>query len=405
MLLLKSSWRNLWRNPRRTLITMSAVTLNTAVLIATYALMDGMIVGAVSNITNVVIGEAQAHAPGYLSDNSLYKSVADADLLISTANSNGIDATRRLYGYGLLAHESKSAGAMFWGVDPESERVAFDLPDHIREGEFLNSGDVRGLVIGTKLARSLNAQIGSEVVVVVQGADGSMGNDLYTITGIIKTVSDKIDRSAALMNASDFRELYVFSGQPHEIAFNSHGTLSTEELSERLSAVSINNELKSWQDLLPILADMVDVFDVMMLVFGMIFFVAAGLGVTNTMLMSTFERIPEFGMRKALGESPWRILLSVITEALLLSLVAAFIGAIIGTLGAWWLEVNGIDTSSFASAYTVSGVAFDPYWRAILRLNSVLIPSITIIIICTIATLYPASIAARLDPVKAMSRI
>lgn len=405
MRLLKTSWRNLWRNPRRTLITMSAVTLNTAVLIATYALIDGMMVGAVSNITNVVIGEAQAHAPEYLSDRSLYKTVEGADQILSAADSLGVGAAPRMYGYGLIAHGSKSAGALFWGVEPELERKAFDLPLHLLEGEFLSSEYVRGMVIGRKLAKSLNVQIGSEVVVVVQGADGSLGNDLYTISGIIKTVSDGIDRGAALMNSRDFRELYVYSGEPHEIAFNSRAALSTDELSARIASLSPVNEIKTWQELLPFLADMVDVFDVMMLVFGAIFFLAAGLGVTNTMLMSTFERIPEFGMRKALGESPFRILLSVITEALLLSLVAALVGAVIGALGSWWLEVNGIDTSSFASAYTISGVAFDPYWRAVVRLNSILIPSLTIIITCAVATLYPALIAARLDPVKAMSRV
>ncbi|HSG99702.1 MAG TPA: FtsX-like permease family protein, partial [candidate division Zixibacteria bacterium] len=397
--------RNIWRNPRRTLITMSAVTLNTAALIASYALIDGMMLGAVRNVTNVVVGEAQLHAPGYLSDRSLYKQVTQAGAALARADSLGIGAAARMYGYGLMAHETKSAGALFWGVDPARERTAFDLATYLESGEFLSDSAAHGLVIGKKLARSLNVSLGDEVVVVVQAADGSMGNDLYTITGIVRTVGEQVDRGAALMHIDDYRELFVYDGSPHEIAFNSRGSLTSRQIAAVMAPVAPGAEIETWQELLPILNDMLQLFDASMWVFGMIFFLAAGLGVVNTMLMATFERIREFGVRKALGESPWRILTSVTVEALVLVTVAAALGIAVGGAGSWWLEVNGIDTRSIAGAYTVSGIAFDPLWRANLSVGGIVYPTLALAVVCGLAALYPAAIAARTDPVEAMTHV
>ena len=132
---------------------------------------------------------------------------------------------------------------------------------------------------------------------------------------------------------------------------------------------------------------------------------AAGLGVMNTMLMATFERIREFGLIKALGASPWRIVRDVATEALVLGMTATVIGAGIGLAASWYLQTYGLDTSSFAGSYTIAGVAFDPIWRAALSLKSVLMPVLAMWGICILASLYPAAIAARLDPIEALHHV
>jgi ABC-type lipoprotein release transport system permease subunit len=153
---------------------------------------------AVSNATNLVVGEVQVHAQGYLADHSIYKALHEPDLILRAAKQKDVAAAPRRYGYGLVAVGTKSAGARFWGVEPAAERITFDLAHHLQEGRFLSETTQRGVVLGQKLARSLQAQIGSEIVVVVQAADGSLGNDLYTVTGILKAAGDSIDRNAAL---------------------------------------------------------------------------------------------------------------------------------------------------------------------------------------------------------------
>ena len=401
---LQYGWRNLWRNTRRTGITLAAVCLSTAILMASYGLMDGLMQHAVSNATNLVVGEVQVHAQGYRADHSIYKALNEPDLILQAAKQKNVAAAPRRYGYGLVAVGTKSAGARFWGVEPASERTTFDLAQHLQEGRFLSETTQRGVVLGQKLARSLQAQIGSEIVVVVQAADGSLGNDLYTVTGILKAAGDSIDRNAALIHAADFVELFVSGERIHEVALNSRGMVSPEGLTALLSIAAPEEEIKSWRHLMPEVSDMVNLFDAFIWIFGLIFLLAAGMGVMNTMLMATYERIREFGILKALGATPWGIIRDVAAEALVLAALGTVLGTILGLAGSYYLQEVGLDLSIFAGTYSVGGVAFDPIWRATISPKMVLIPAILMLIIGLVASLYPAALAARLDPVKAIHR-
>jgi ABC-type lipoprotein release transport system permease subunit len=366
--------------------------------------MDGLMQHAVSNATNLVVGEVQVHAQGYLADHSIYKALNEPDLILRAAKQKNVAAAPRRYGYGLVAVGTKSAGARFWGVEPASERTTFDMAQHLQEGRFLSETTQRGVVLGQKLARSLQAQIGSEIVVVVQAADGSLGNDLYTVTGILKAAGDSIDRNAALIHAADFVELFVSGERIHEIALNSRGMVSPEGLTALLSIAAPEEEIKSWRELMPEVSDMVNLFDAFIWIFGLIFLLAAGMGVMNTMLMATYERIREFGILKALGATPWGIIRDVAAEALVLAALGTVLGTILGLAGSYYLQEVGLDLSIFAGTYSVGGVAFDPIWRATISPKMVYIPVILMLIIGLVASLYPAALAARLDPVKAMHR-
>ncbi len=399
---LRVPWRNLWRNRRRTFITIAAVSFNTMVLITTFCLMDGLLDQTVRNATQLMTGEAQLHAPGYLADRSLYKTLLDPEPIVAALGDRSIGAAARTYGYGLVSQGTKSAGAMFWGIDPPAEIANFDLAAHMGEGSFLSQTPTKGLVLGKKLARSLNAQVGSEIVVLVQAADGSMGNDLFTVHGILKAVGDSVDRNAAIMHLADFRALFAMPKGIHEIAVNTKGRLPLPVLKEQIERLAPQAEVKTWHQLLPTLSDMIQLSDANMILFGAIFFFAAGLGVMNTMLMATYERAQEFGILKALGASPWLIVRDVAMEAWLLAAVSTFFGVLTGTAASYALQVYGLDTSGLAGETTISGVVFDPVWRSALSVKSILQPVLIMWMVCVLAALYPAAMSARLDPVKTM---
>ena len=396
------AWRNLWRKTRRTGITLAAVMLNTAILIIFYGLNEGLIQNMVRNSTQLVVGEAQAHAPGYLEDRSFYKSLDRSEESVKAMEAAGVAAAPRSFGYGLVSVGSKSAGAVFWGIDPSRERAALDLPRHVMEGRFLTDRPERGAVLGRKLARSLNAEVGSEIVVVVQAADGSLGNELYTVTGVLKSAGEAIDRGAVMLHRLDFEALFVSGGRVHEIVLNAKGRVPLEELAVKARGAIPGAEVKTWRQLLPMLSDMLRIMDVALAIFGTIFFLAGGLGVMNTMLMATYERIREIGIQKALGATPLRIVTGVTAEALALALAATAGGALLGLAGTYYLKTVGIDTTGFAGEFTFSGMAFDPVWHAVLRLKVVVLPVVIMWVTCTLAALYPAVLAARLDPVRAI---
>lgn len=405
MITILYSWRNLWRNSRRTLITLAALALNTAVLIATLALIDGYVKNSIASAAELVTGEAQIHADEYLEDHSLYKTIDNPAEIVKAAEDNGIGAVERTFGFGLVSSGKKSAGARFTGIDPADEKATFKLASHVGEGEFLGDNQAGGIVLGKKLARILNAEVGSEIIVMVGAYDGSLGNELYYVTGILKSAGENIDRSAALIHIADFREIYVMPEGIHEIALNSRGHIPPENFKQILGQALGTAELKTWRELLPAFSDLINLSKAGTGIVMAIFFLAAGLGIMNTMLMATYDRMREFGILKALGAAPLRIIGNVLMEALMLSILATIVGVIIGWIGGHYLEIVGIDTGALAGETSFAGVAFDPIWRAAMSVDVVIRPVITMWIICVLASLYPAILAARLEPVKAMEHV
>ena len=401
------AWRNIWRNRRRTVITLVAVGLNTAVLIVTYGLLSGINEQLVRRATGLVVGDVQIHAAGYLADRSLYKDIPNPGALLRQADAQRWRAVARAYGVGLLAHAKKSAGAIFWGVDPGRERRAFRLASALASGAFVDdesrSDGLGGVVLGGRLARSLDVGVGDELVAVVQAADGSIGNALFHVVGVLKSAGDDIDRGAAILHHGDFERLFVSGGRIHEIALRgpqSAGVVaSVFHLSPGLQA-------KTWREILPLLSDMLRLQGSLLWLFNLIFLLAAGLGVMNTMLMATHDRVREFGVLKALGAHPWRIMRDVALEAWMLSAVASSIGLGIGMAANFYFQRVGIDlTAVGGNDLRFGGVAYEPIWRASVDAWGLLVCIGLMWVVCVVASLYPAIRVARLNPVAAMTHV
>ncbi|MBT3776537.1 MAG: ABC transporter permease [Pelagibacteraceae bacterium] len=402
MKLVKISWRNLWRNSTRTNVTITAVALCIAILIIFQSLIIGLIGKAVHNTTNLVVGEVQIHAIGYLDDRSIYKSLKNVDKIRAVAKENNIGMVERSYGFGLISSGTKSAGTQFWGIDPESELKYFDFANHIDEGNFLTKTSLKKVVLGNKLARSLAAELGTELVIFVQGADGSLGNELFYVTGILGNVADNIDRGAAIILRDDFDILFSTNNLIHEIALNSNGKLEAEEIQKLMSAKAAGVAVETWKELMPTIAIMTEKMSVFMLtMFSLIFTIAASLGVMNTLVMSTYDRMKEFGIIRAIGATPWLIIRQVSLEAILLTFLASIIGTVIGLSIAIYLQVYGIDISGKGNL-AFGGIVFDPIWRASVSLKSVFLPVVLMMLTSIVASIYPASIAARIKPVEAI---
>ena len=396
------SWRNLWRNRTRTFVTISAVALCIAILIIFQSMIVGLIDKAVFTTTNLVVGEVQIHADDYLIDRSLYKYLKNTEKIKSIAKKNNIGLVERSYGFGLISSGTKSAGTQFWGVNPESELMHFDFAKHINQGTFLNSSSSNKIVLGNKLALSLAAEVGTELVVFVQGADGSLGNDLFYVSGILKNVADNIDRSAAIILENDFNILFSSNNMIHEIALNSKGNFEAEEIQHLMSAEIKDVEIDTWKQLMPTIALMTEKMSVFMrTLFSLIFTIAAGLGVMNTMIMSTYDRMKEFGIIRAIGATPWRIIKQVSLESFILTFVASIIGTVVGLSAALYFQKYGFDVSGQGNL-SFGGVVMDPIWKASVSLGIILLPIGLMMLTSILSSLYPASIAARIKPVEAI---
>ncbi len=402
MKITKLSWRNLWRNPTRTNVTILSVSLCIAVLIIFQSMIVGLIEKTKFTTTNLIIGEVQVHAEGYLDDRSIYKSLQNTEEIHLVAKENNIGLVERSYGFGLISSGTKSAGTQFWGINPESELQHFDFANHIDKGNFLTNTSLKKIVLGRKLANSIAADIGTELVVFVQGADGSLGNELFYVAGILKNMADNVDRGAAMILREDFDILFSANNLIHEIALNSKGRFESEEIQKLLSARIADVDVETWQQLMPTIALMTEKMSVFMRTFfSLIFGIAASLGVMNTMIMSTYDRMREFGIIRAIGTTPWRILKQISLEAILLTTIASIIGVVVGLSVALYFQKYGFDVSGGGNM-SFGGVVMDPIWKGSVSVGIVLLPVVLLMLVSVVASIYPASIAARIKPVEAI---
>jgi len=216
--IIKLSFRNVFRARRRSAITTLVMAFALGMMIIYLSLTDGYSRGMADNAVSMQMGSIQVHAPGYLETRSVYKMISSPDDYIRAIDSRGFKAVPRLFSSGLAAKDESSAGVLIEGVDASAENWAFKMPRQLMDGKWLDNADPKGVVIGKRLARSLSAGIGDEIVIVSQAADGSIANDLFRVRGILKSVSEITDRAGFIMPINTFRDLMVMPEGAHEIA-------------------------------------------------------------------------------------------------------------------------------------------------------------------------------------------
>jgi ABC-type lipoprotein release transport system permease subunit len=407
MTLVKMAWRNLWRNPRRTLITLFSMAFGLTMMIVGYALMDGMLNQMVHYATVLGTGHVQVHHPDYLEDHSIYDTMADPENVLADISGTGLgSASPRVFATALISSGQQSAGGELWGIDPDLENTVTELYKHLEAGTWLAPDDRGKVVLGRNLAKTLSAGPGDEIVVLTQAADGSLGNALYTVSGTLKSIGEALDRGGVIMHIRDLSELLVMDNEVHEIAIRLNEPEALDAATATLNKVLDQNKYKveNWKQLFPELAEYLRLSSSSMAIILIIIFAVASLGIVNTQLMSLFERTREVGIMRALGLGPLSVVWLVLFETIFLVLMAAAAGGIAGTLWSLRLEQVGWDISWMGGSFAFVGVAFDPHMYATLTPAAVTDSIMVMIIVVLVASIFPLFRAARISPVDAIGR-
>jgi ABC-type lipoprotein release transport system permease subunit len=396
----RMAWRNVWRNKRRTLVTVTAMILALWVELIYAGLVPGFIADMERGVVELEIGDVQIHAPGFVDNPSIFTAMPDADALVRDLEAAGLPASARLLGGGLAASGDASAGVALTGIDPAQDARVSLLPQHVAEGTWLDPADPKGVVLGKRLAKTLNAHPGAEVVIVSQAADGSLANDLFTVRGVLGAVAQGTDRGAVLMNAAAFRELMSFPEGAHLILMR-RGDLDLTAAKAKAVQVAAGQDVRSWKELLPVVAQMTEATASVVYIFFTIIYIAVGILILNAMLMAVFERIREFGVLKAIGMGPVQVLSLILIEAFYQIGIAMAVGCLLGAPAMYGMATHGINVAWLGGA-DVMGVAMGEVWHGIYTVESVAPPLVLLWVIAGGATLYPALKAAWIDPIRAM---
>jgi putative ABC transport system permease protein len=402
MKILRMAWRNVWRNRRRSLVTISAMTLALTVMILYSALVEGYMQGMEHNLLALELGDIQIHHADYQDDPSLYSRIETSDEIVSELRGLGYPASPRLLGGALVAASQASAGAFLRGVDVELDAHVSEISQHVSKGRWLDPAEPRRVVIGRRLAHTLDVEVGDELILLGQAYDGSMANDLFEVVGILLGISDGTDRAGVFMTDSAFREFFAFPGGAHQIIVRRPSLQHELDIvAADVSEVAEGLEVETWREIVPVLASMLDSTRGLMVFVFLIIYVAIGILILNAMLMAVFERIREIGVLKALGVAPSQVMLLMLTEAGIQTAVAVTVGVTIAVPGLVYLRDVGLDMGSMGGI-SMMGVAFDPIWRAVVTPESFGQPLFTLLFIVGLAVLYPAWKAATIQPVEAI---
>lgn len=418
------AWRNLWRNPIRSLLTISALAGGLVMIILYAGFLEGMNRQMQRHATEISTGHLQLQRQAFIDDRDLYATLPWPYLSELEQRFPTLRFAPRLYAAGLASSEASSTGVMIQAVDPQREAQVTRILDHIRQGELnlaLVTPTAAGLprfnlVIGHQLARNMALTIGSELILVTQAADGSIGNALFRIAAILKPLEPNFDRSGVLMSVEAFQSLMYLDNGFHELAIqlddpNQLAQVQTA-LRERLEQISTIQPLdalggkpvvRNWRQLNPAVAEMLELSRTMMLFVGLIVISLASMGMLNTMLMAVHERTYEFGILLAIGMQRRILLLMVLLESFFLALVSALVGSLLGSLLTGYLEERGIDLSHYMpDGYDWAGMVFEPVMEVYLLPQHILQACLLMLVVSLLTALIPAWRMVRLKPAEVM---
>jgi ABC-type lipoprotein release transport system permease subunit len=355
----------------------------------------------------------QVQDAAFRKDRNLYDTLGgsagvDVPALLATVERRtGLAATPRVVGFGLLSTGARSVGAEILGVDPAREARVSRLLETVVAGPGLEGAPPGAVLLGQTLVEELGLAVGGEVAVVTQAADGSLGNELWRLHGVLRTGLATLDRSLAVVAIGDLQALMALEpARIHQVVAR---VADPEQAPAIAASLAVDGVLptgaraESWATLVPVLADYRRLIGAWGWVMVGIVGTFAGFGVLNTMLMAVFERTHELGVLAALGLRPPLVLAMILAECASLAVVGITIGIILGAGGMAYFVLHGWDLSRWAEGLTISGVLIDPVLRGSWTWQRV--PSITasLVLIIVLAGMLPALRAARLRPVAALA--
>ena len=399
---LKIAFRNIFRQKRRTILTALAMIVGFTLSSVFIGWSDGAYSDIIAMFTRNRIGHIQVHQQDYLDKPSLYKTIGNYESVGQTIGSvSGVEAwTPRVYSAGLGSVGDKSTAVQIIGVDAGREARATRFDKKVIDGQGFSEAQAPEAILGKGLARILSATVGDEIVIVSQGADGSIANDLYTIVGIAESGDETTDRMACYLHIKDAQELLVLEARAHEIVVVVSNINHVGKIARAIESHLDDSALDvaPWQEVAKSFYRAMQADKQGDLIGPIVIMLIVAIGVLNTVLMSVLERTREYGVLKAVGTKPVQIFWLVICEVVIIALGSIVIGALLGILINYLLSIYGI---TLPQEFTYGGIKFQTMYAEV-SARSLIIPAITVLVSAAIVSLFPALKAARILPAKAM---
>ena len=399
------AWRNLWRNHRRTVIMLAAISVGVWAMIFMTALTRGMVDQMIVDGVKALPGHVQMHNPAYLDDPSINNRIPfnDAELQEKFASSGFVAWSSRVKVPAVITSERDSRGITLVGIDPAAEQDLMFVNYEQVEGRFLVDEKDKGIVIGHKLAATLETEIGKRVVVMSQNPDNEIADRGFRVVGLYSASTGAVEEAYAFVGKATAQKMLGIDGETSEVVFVGDDYRNVDSVYEAVTAaVDGTVVVNRWYDVDTYLGTMMNVMDGFVLIWVVVIFLALSFGLVNTLVMAVFERVREIGLMLALGMKPGSILGQIIIESMLLLALGLFAGTVLS-----WATIvplqDGIDISFVGEGMEMMGAASVLYPK--LMLSDVILANVVVLVLGFLASLSPAWRASRYEPVEALAKV
>lgn len=351
-MIIKLSWRNLWRNRRRTLITVASIVF--AIIFAN--IMDSLLLGVNEQMTDGIVGVYSGHFQiqdeGYWEDKSLHNSfVPNESLEKELTGKEGVKGfSYRLESVALAATNKLTRGAVVVGIEPQKEKKVTGFDEKIIKGKYLGKTNNQAL-IGRGLAEKMSISVGDSLVLVGEGYHGASAADKYEVSGIIRLGSPDLDNNIVILKLEDAQFLYGAYGRvtsiPVFLGPNQSQDQAMATLEPKLEA---GFTVKPWQDMIPMVAQSIGLIDAMRVIIVALLYILISFSILGTIIMMAHERMTELRILLSIGMGKMRMQLMILIETFFMALL----GAVLGFLASYpivnYLKINPIQFRGKAAA-------------------------------------------------------
>lgn len=402
-MLLRISWRNIWRNKGRSLVIIAAIALGLWGGIFSMAFMNGMTQQQIYSAIHTETGHIQINAKGFLLNYDILHLIPNADSIEGVIEKNDEVAavSPRIQMTAMASTAGTSTGVMINAVDVKKQKAVSDLYQSVVRGTYFGDEKTNSIVIGQQLADKLHVNVHSRIVMTLQTVEGDITYAAFTVVGIFRTHNSDFDKQQVFVQKKDLQQLINFP--PHAaslITILLKKTEDTKKLKEKLESEFPSLQVQGWEKLSPMIQVMSSTVDQMALIFVGIILIALAFGIINTMLMAVLDRTREIGMLLCIGMKPSKVFRMVMLETVFMSLTGAACGLLLSIGTIKYFHHSGIDLSKLGEGANALGYSTMVYPTLGLGFYVELV--ILVIVIAMIAGLFPALRAIRMNPAEAV---
>lgn len=397
--LFKMAFRNIGRNKTRSLLSALAVAAGMSLLLLMASVVEGEMRGALQNSIRLQSGHLQIRPASYEEGKISLKwedLIAEPNQVVEKVKSmqQVTVATPRLIASAILSIGDDSKGVQILGIDPESEANQ-PFRDGLIDGNFIKADDREGILIGTILADKLDIKINDKVNLLVTTSNGDVEEQLFTVRGIYTTKTPGFDEGTVFMPLTKAQAIT----QTENYASTIFVLLQESEQAEIVEqALQSNYQILTWREQNQFVVQFEDYAGVFLIFLYLIVLGITATVVTNTLVMAVFERMREIGILAAIGMKGRGIMAQFLAEATLLATGGVIGGLILGGVMVYIFSKYGFYIGNMG----ITGVLFEERIYAYLTLKNAVTLAIVTYIITIVASLYPATLAARMEPVEAL---